>query len=513
MNAEIAGGISALFTVGSAIVIAYCIIRQITTYVSRRKTISEHGCKSPSRYPFWDPIFGIDVIYDAIRAVKRKTFLSEKQSHYEVYGNTHSSRLTTYPVISTIEPENIKAVLSSNFKDFEIGSPRRRAFSPILANSILVADGPEWEHSRAFLKPSFSRSQVGDLSTLEFHVQNLLREIPTNGSTVDLAELFLRYTADVTTDFMFGESILSLPQPEAFGGDLASACRDAQLGAERRFRLGIFANLVPQPAFYRSVSKVHAYMNEHVEKALRKQSQEKTVNEKDDGQETGRFVFSAEMAKLTNDRLVLRDQLGGIFFAGRDTTAALLSNLFFVCAREPGVWKHLREEIATLHGRIPTLDELKQLKYLGWCLNETLRLYPIVQGTSRVALKDLILPTGGGPNATSPIFVIKGTLVVFHLFALHKRKDLWGDDAEDFRPMRWQDEKASWKFLPFGGGPRNCIGQQFALTEASYTAVRLLQTFPGIESRDSEPWAESIGATCSNANGVKVAMLGKESDV
>lgn len=73
-----------------------------------------------------------------------------------------------------------------------------------------------------------------------------------------------------------------------------------------------------------------------------------------------------------------------------------------------------------------------------------LRLYPIVQGTSRVALNDVVLPRGGGADGKSPVFVAAGTLVIFHLVALHKRKDFWGDDADDFRPERWQDEKASW---------------------------------------------------------------------
>ena len=138
--------------------------------------------------------------------------------------------------------------------------------------------------------------------------------------------------------------------------------------------------------------------------------------------------------------------------------------------------------------------------------------------------------------------------MVFHYFVLHVRKDLWGPDADEFRPERWQNEKASWvsfprcltlndvylglltclqKFLPFGGGPRNCIGreslpfspdssiahdhfaifvEQFALTEASYTTVRLLQAFSAIVSRDTEPWTESLGATCCSANGVKIAL-------
>ncbi|KAL8860203.1 MAG: hypothetical protein Q9178_003467 [Gyalolechia marmorata] len=477
----------------------YCIIVLSGKYQARKSLISQHGCKPPSKYPVWDPFFGIDVIYDAIRAAKRKTFLIEKISHYKTYGNTHSSRLTTYPVISTIEPDNIKTVLSSSFRDFVIGSPRRRAFGPAIANSVLVADGVEWEHSRALLKPSFARSLVGDLATMETHVKHLIDAIPSDGSTVDLAQLFLRFTADVTTDFMFGESILSLPHPESFGSDLTDACRIAQLGAERRFRLGIFANLVPQRNFYRAVGKVHSYMESHVDQAIQRHANNET---KDDG----RYVFLNELVKMTEDRLVLRDQLLGIFLAGRDTTAALLTNLFFVLARNPKVWKQLHEEIKPLDGRKPTLDELKGLKSLGYCLNETLRLYPIVQGTSRVATKDLILPLGGGDHSQSPIFVSAGTLVIFHFVALHRRKDLWGEDADDFKPGRWQDEKTSWHFVPFGGGPRNCIGQQFALTEASYTAVRLLQEFSGIESRDLEPWTESLGATITSANGAKVSL-------
>ena len=367
---EMVGKTSTLVIGGFVLAIFYYLGLRFKLYKERRKTILQHGCKPPARFPHWDRLLGLDVIYDTIRAVKRKTFLSEKISHYEAYGNTHSSRLTTYSVLNTIEPENIKIILSTNFKDFVVGAPRRRAFEPIIANSVFVADGVDWEHSRAFLKPSFTRSQVGDLATLEVHIENLLKAIPRDGSTVDLAELFLRYTADVTTDFMFGESILSLPQPQAFGGDLTKSFRDAVIGAERRSVFGIFANVVPQRAFYQSVKKVHAYMDVHVDKAL-----EQRRARKDRGvggvADTGRFIFSKELARLTDDRLALRDQLLGIFLAGRDTTSALLSNLFFVLARNLEVWKRLREEISTLDSRQPTLDELKGLKYLGFCVDES----------------------------------------------------------------------------------------------------------------------------------------------
>jgi cytochrome P450 len=357
---EDVSGVTAALLGGFILSLVYFLSQRLATEARRRNVISSHGCKAPSKFPVWDPVFGLDVMYKMIQAQQRKTFLSTRRSYFELYGLTHSSRIATVSTINTIEPENIKTVLSTSFKDFMVGTSRRRAFSPIVANSILVADGVEWEHSRAFLKPSFSNSQVGDLKTLEIHVKHLIESI-SHGVTVDLAELFLRYTADVITDLMFGESILSLSHPKAFGDDLTKACRDAQIGAERRFLLGRFANLMPQRAFYRSVKKIHAYIDSHVEKAIQQRMT------KDDG----KHFFSRELAKLTDDRLILRDQLLGIFLAGRDTTAALLSNLFFVLARNPDVWQQLREEVTSLEGRRPTLNELKKLKYLSFCLNES----------------------------------------------------------------------------------------------------------------------------------------------
>lgn len=80
--------------------------------------------------------------------------------------------------------------------------------------------------------------------------------------------------------------------------------------------------------------------------------------------------------------------------------------------------------------------------------NIALRIYPVIPGTSRVATKDAVLPEGGGVDRKSPVFVPAGTLVIFHFFALHQRKDIWGPDAGDFRPERWENEKASWVSAP-----------------------------------------------------------------
>jgi len=93
---------------------------------------------------------------------------------------------------------------------------------------------------------------------------------------------------------------------------------------------------------------------------------------------------------------------------------------------------------------------------------------------------------------------------VFH--GMHRRKDLFGSDAREFNPERWDKLRPGWEYIPFSGGPRICLGQQYALTEAGYVIVRMVQEFRVLESRDPEPLREAITLTCASLNGVKVAL-------
>ena len=135
-------------------------------------------------------------------------------------------------------------------------------------------------------------------------------------------------------------------------------------------------------------------------------------------------------------------------------------------AKRPDIWKRLEDEIQSLGGNPPTYDELRDLKFLNALIKESLRLYPIVPENSREAVDDTILPCGGGPDGKSPIFIAKGWVVQWNTWSMHRRKDIYGEDAEDFRPERWLDEgdrkalKLSWEYLPFNAGPRVCIGRE-----------------------------------------------------
>jgi cytochrome P450 len=89
---------------------------------------------------------------------------------------------------------------------------------------------------------------------------------------------------------------------------------------------------------------------------------------------------------------------------------------------------------------------------------------------------------------------------------MHRRKDLYGPDADEYKPERWENLRPGWEYLPFNGGPRICLGQQYALTEAGYVTVRLVQEFAKMESRDAGPWEEGLTLTCCSLNGTRVGL-------
>lgn len=124
-----------------------------------------------------------------------------------------------------------------------------------------------------------------------------------------------------------------------------------------------------------------------------------------------------------------------------------------------------------------------------------------------MANKDTVLPVGGGPDGKSPLFVKKNNVVTYSTFVMHRRKELFGEDADEFKPERWENIRPGWEYLPFNGGPRICPGQKFAMTESSYTVARLIYAYKGIESLDPTEWREQLTLSLTLNNGVKCRLI------
>lgn len=307
-------------------------------------------------------------------------------------------------------------------------------------------------------------------------------------------------------------------------------------GILQRIRLGKFASLYYDPEYNRACKVVHDYIDVIVQKAIDRAQlwhiQEKS-QQKDISQAEERYTFLNTLAREGVPAKEIRDQILNIrkctlctiiqvyslltfefaVVAARDTSACLLSGAMFELARMPDVQQKLRHEVRQLNGRLPTFEDIKDMQYLGRFIKETLRLHPPIPLNARVATNDTTLPLGGGPDGLSPIFVEKGKLVVYQVYSMHRRPDIWGEDAEEFKPERWETMRATFEYLPFNAGPRICPGQQFALVETSYCIIRFLQEYSHIAAQDDgSPWTENLTLTCSVGQGVWIGLTRAKSD-
>lgn len=281
-------------------------------------------------------------------------------------------------VINTAEPENIKAILATQFKEFELPPRRKVAFRPTFGHGIFTTDGKEWENSRALLRPNFTRSQVGDLETFESHIKALIKRIPTNGETVDLQQLFFMLTMDSATEFLFGTSsdVLGTDSSRERGVKFQDAFTyvTERMGLESR--VGKLATIFPNKKMDDSIKFVHEYIGPYIRKAveLRKPG---FVDEKvEEGR--ARYVFLEELAKQNIGEKKIQDELLNILLAGRDTTASLLSYMFYMFARRKDVFGKVKAEVDALRGEMPSFEQLKSMKYLQWTMNESESPYPLM---------------------------------------------------------------------------------------------------------------------------------------
>ncbi|KAF2157591.1 cytochrome P450 [Myriangium duriaei CBS 260.36] len=485
--------------------VLYLLHKHITTYLHRRRISRENGCLPIPRWPAWDPILGIDVLQGLLKDAKAQKALEGFEGKFKTMGtNTFAIGVSGKTDICTIEPENLKTIQSLRFKDYSLGHGREAHFIPCLGRGVFTNNGTEWQHSREMLRPNFARDRVRDLDTFEVHIRHLLDAIPTDGSVVDLSDLFFRLTMDSSTEFLFGESTGTLTPglEKASGSQFALAFNRAQEFMSWLVRYGNFAWMVPRRQFKQDIKVIQDFVDTYVEKGLARRSQ--VLAEKSD-----HYLFLDELVRQTTDRYRIRSELLNILLAGRDTTASLLTNVWWIMSKHQNIWNKLKAEVELLGGRHPTFEEMREMKYLQAILKESLRLHPQVAFNFREAVVDTVLPLGGGPDGKSPCLVRKGQNVSWSNYAMHRRTDFFGEDAAEFRPERWIDEglRPGWEYLPFNGGPRICLGQQFALNEASYTTVRLVQEFSGMISRDPEPWRESLTLTCVGLGGCKISMI------
>ncbi|UKZ92431.1 uncharacterized protein TrAFT101_007386 [Trichoderma asperellum] len=366
-------------------------------------------------------------------------------------------------VLITREPEQIKAILAINFSNFGHGPMWHKLWHPFLGDGIFGVDGQLWHDSRSMIRPIFSKDRLRNLAIFDTCTDKLLSKIPSSGGPVDLKDLLYRWSLDTTTEFLLGENAGSLDFP--------------------------IAPLIPKGEYYRAIKRIEEFIEPIIARTLAICPTQLQQLSKSDLE----FSFLHSIAIYTKDPKLIRDQIMSVLFAGRDTTAATLSWAMYELSNYPHMWAKLRKEILNKLGpqAAPTYEVLKNLTYLKKVLNETLRLHPATPLNMRQALETTTIP---GRPGEADIVLLKGDSVTINVLSMHTCVDLYPltsekfADLKIFSPERWEHwTPKPWTYIPFSGGPRICIGQNFALTEMAFCLVRLAQQYERIEYRGD--WA------------------------
>ena len=512
--------------------VIYRLVLRVRKGSANRRLEREWQCQPTRRLDAG--VLGIRHLLKILKEMKSHTVLSSIQDRFHQIGrNTYSFTMLGTPLITTCEPENIKTVLALDFEKWGVG-PLRKSAASFVGYGIFLTDGPAWQHSRNVLRPIFNKSQLADMSILKQHTQSLVSKIPFDGTTVDLQPLFFQLSIDVASHVLLGESTscLTSTSDTTPGRQLASAFQRCVeyfgKGGDIKF-LGVGW---PNRQYKRDCAYIHKYVDSVINAAL---TLKDDISVKTSGG-SDRHILLHDLIIDSSDVKQIRSELLNILLAGRDTTASLLSDLVYELSRHPHIFSRLRTEILSLSDSPITYELLKSLPYLRACINECLRLHPVVPANARIALVDTTLPRGGGEDGNEKVFVPKGTLLDYCVWAMQRRVDLYGTSAMEFIPERWLDEdgkdagegsgaesdgeaptrenetsvaeksgsgrrgiRPGWTYLPFNGGPRVCLGQNFALTEVSYVVVEVVRECERrnlvLEGRMQGPWQEKVTVT------------------
>lgn len=433
------------------------VVFQLYSFVDIRLRARRHNGGFAPNGAHWP--FGLDFLL-----ITHK--LSSTFRNYEVfrertarYGRTYGQWLLGTYVVITSDPENIKAVLATQFTDFGKGESFSGRWEQFLGRGIFNADGETWSHARSMMRPQFLKERVADLDNFEDKMQGVFKRI-TSGAVVDVMDLWFRFTMDSATEHLFGHCAKSLSMEED-NNQFASIFARVQELQTKRERHGPLWKLFSSEnaKMNESMGQLNRFVDEYVQLALNAE-----VDEKDES-------LLAALASENRDPVFLRDAMVSALLAGRDTTAATLSWLIKEVSKDPELYKELRGEVLEVLGpdEIPTYSQLKNFKLLQATINETLRLYPIVPFNIRAAFKDTTLPHGAGSDGKSPLFIPANSAVAYSTLVMQRLQDI--HRVEDWLPRRWVDgvdgtpkyTPAHWSYIPFNGGPRICLGQNFAL--------------------------------------------------
>lgn len=388
-------------------------------------------------------------------------------------------------------------MLKTNFNSFPKGQPFTEILGDLLGRGIFNVDGELWRTQRKIASHGFTTKSLKELvaKTLQEEVKDrllpILESAAKTGKVLDMQELLRRLAFDVVCKVSLGTDPGCL-EPSLPVSPLATAFDIASMISARRGAAPLFIIWKIKRALKIGTEKTLKEAIEHVHRSVAeiiqsKKEKLKHLQENDDSSAVGSEEdLLSRLISAGHDEEFIRDMVISFIMAGRDTTSAAMTWLFWSLSRYPNVEADLVKEVQkNLNDndekeRLLDYEELKEMGLMKACLNETMRLYPPVAWDSKHSLVNDVLPDGTR--------VQSGDRVTYFQYGMGRMEELWGKDRLEFKPDRWFAEPdkveggalknvSPYKFPVFQAGPRVCLGKEMAFIQMKYVVSSILNRF------------------------------------
>jgi cytochrome P450 len=431
------------------------------------------------------------VLLDDLRLLQRDP-LSMLRDNARRYGDIVHYSLGPWKVFLLNHPDAIQHVLQTNNRNYSKDTFQYNMLSSITGKGLLTSDGEFWLHQRRLIQPAFHRRQVLAFSTLmtDAAVRMLGRWDKTfsNDETIDLDAEMMRLALEIVGQALFTVDLSN----EA--NELAGAVLTALDHIIHKARNPIGLPESFPSARNRRYRAALQKMNTSVSQLI--QARRKNLSAAQDGDRGDHMDLLTLMLSARDERTgvgmseqQLRDEILTLIIAGHETVASALTWTWYLLSQHPGFQSRLQDELASsLQGRIPTALDLPNLPFTRMVFEEALRLYPPAWIITRKSLNDDRITCG------YDFRIPPGALVVISPYLIHRHSDYW-ENPDQFDPSRFSEGSTAarprYVFIPFGGGPRLCIGEYFATVEAQLVLATVSQHYrlelvPG-QQVDPEP--------------------------
>ena len=459
-------------------------------YIKPWRCLLKLGIKGPTPKPL------VGNLLDYHPSLQHVGQMENQKKFGRVYGNL----FFTIPAIWIADPEMVKSICIKDFSNFSNRYPLVDAMEPFNKMLFELRD-VNWKRVRNILLPTFSASKLkvifNFVDTAGDHVLDKLLAAEKEGKSIELWRTYGKFTMEVILATAFGIEFESKEQEQkltkavqALFGSTPGPLQFLLFFAPSVFRV------VEPMAGGDFMSSLHYLMStcNTVIKQRRKNMAEGIPCRKDILQQ---MIEAGDDDKLNDDEIVAQALL--FLAAGYETTASTLAFASYLIATNPEVQQRVYNEMSNVFTDTTNLDyeALSDLQYLDMVISETMRMYPSVFMVNRQVKDDIVY------NGTK---ISKETMIGIPIYAIHHNPEFWSD-PEEFKPERFSPENKSkivpGSYLPFGDGPRNCIGKRLAMLEVKLALVKILLNVELVVTKETEiPLQLKCGTTLAPANGV-----------